>query len=333
MSHSGSKQMKTAVFRQYGTPDVIEHRQRPIPTPQANEILVKMVATSANVANLVRMTGKPHIVRLFEGLSMPKYPAIGMDIAGWVEAVGSEVTEFKRGDAVFGSTATREWGSFAEYTIATEETLAHKPDNISFEEAAAVPNVGYTAVQGLRAAGMVQAGQQVLINGASGGVGTMLVQLVKALGGEITAVCSHRHVERLYAIGANHVIDYTKEDFTQNGRQYDLIIGANGYQPLLSYKRSLKPNGVYVCTGGAMPQVFQSMLLGPLVSLFGKKRLFNMGVAKVDKEDLRWLKSLLEDGEIKPTLDRCYPFSRTMEAFHYLNEGHAQGKVIVMAGE
>lgn len=326
--------MKTAVFHNYGTPDEVTFEHRDIPTPKDDEILVKMVATSANVADLVRMTALPFLIRLMgEGVLKPKYPAIGMDVAGWVEAVGQDVTELRPGDAVFGSASSRQWGSFAEYTLATEATLAHKPSNISFEEAAAAPNVGYTAVQGLRQAGKLEAGQEVLVYGASGGVGTTLVQLAKAFGAEVTAVCSTRHLETMHALGADHIVDYMREDFAQSGKQYDIILAANGYNPLAAYKRALKPNGIGVVTGGTMRQVFQSMLLGPLLSEKNGRKLLNMGVARVDKDDLLLLQELLAAEKLRPVLDRCYPFSQAGEAFHYLNEGHAQGKVVVVIEE
>ena len=331
MNTANKDMMKTAVIHQYGSPNVVQFKQQVKPTPKENEILVKVVATSVNVSDLVRISGKPFLVRLLgEGLFRPKHAAIGSDVAGVVEAVGKDVTQFRPRDAVFGTASSRQWGSLAEYCLATEETLVLKPANIGFEEAAAIPNVGYTALQGLRAAGGVQAGQQLLVYGASGGVGTLLVLLTKAFGGEVTAVCSHRHSQQMYALGADHVIDYTQEDFTKSGKQYDLIAAANGFNALSAYKRALKPQGTLVVTGGTMRQVFQSILLGPLMSEKNGRKLLNMGVARVDKDDLVLLQELLQAGKVKPVLDRCYPFNKTIEAFQYLNEGHAHGKVVVV---
>jgi NADPH:quinone reductase-like Zn-dependent oxidoreductase len=242
--------------------------------------------------------------------------------------LGGSVTQFKPGDEVFGDIAGGSGGGFAEYAAAPEKALAPKPANLSFEQAAAVPMAGVTALQGLRDEGKIQPGQSVLINGASGGVGTFAVQIAKAFGAQVTAVCSTRNLEQARAIGADHVIDYTKEDFTQSGQQYDLILAANGYHPLSAYERALKPQGIYVMAGGTFSQIFQSMLLGPRKSKPGGKKMGGVS-AKASQGDLLILKEMIEAGEITPVIDRRYPLSETAEALRYLGDGHARGKVII----
>jgi NADPH:quinone reductase-like Zn-dependent oxidoreductase len=255
-------------------------------------------------------------------------------MAGMVEAVGQQVKQFKPGDEVYGDLSDCGWGAFAEYVAVPESVLAPKPANVSFEEAAAVPESARVALQGLRDKGGIQAGQKVLINGASGGVGSFAVLIAKAYGAEVTAVCSTRNLDSARANGADHVIDYTKEDFTQNGQQYDLILGCNGYHSLLDYRRALRPGGRYVATGGTMGQIFQAMLLGPLVSLAGDKTLGSLGEVKQDREDLVVMKKLLEEGKVKPFIERRYRLSETAEALRYIGEGHAQGKVVItIAGD
>jgi NADPH:quinone reductase-like Zn-dependent oxidoreductase len=220
-------------------------------------------------------------------------------------------------------------GGFAEYTCAIEELLAHKPANLSFEAAAAVPVAAMTALQGLRDKGQIQAGQKVLINGASGGVGTFAVQIAKSFGAQVTAVCSTQNLDMARSIGADHVIDYREEGFTQTGQRYDLIFAINGYHPLSTYRRILNPQGIYVCAGGAMFQIFQAMLLGPWMSRKDGKKLGFMGIAKTTREDLICLGELLEAGKVVPSIEKYYPLSETAEAIRYLAEGHARGKDIV----
>ncbi len=262
------------------------------------------------------------------GLFKPKNTILGADIAGCVEAVGRNVKQFRPGDAVFGDVFGLGSGSFAEYVSVPESALALKPSNVSFEEAAAVPVAAVTALQGLRDQGHIQPGQKVLINGASGGVGTFAVQIAKAFGAEVTAVCSPRNLEMARSIGADHVIDYTKEDFTQNGRQYDLILAVNGYHPLSAYKRALTPQGIYVFVGGLPAQIFQSLLLGPLMS----KSAWQEDDKRNEKSKSKrfaFHRDLLEDGKIRPVIDECYPLSKTAEAFRYFEKGHARGKVVI----
>lgn len=324
--------MKAIVYTQYGSPDVLKMKDVEKPTPKDNEVLVKVYAVSANAADLHLMRGDPFLFRLKTGLRKPKYPIIGCDIAGRVEAVGKDVKQFQPGDEVFGDVSGSGWGGFAEFACAPESTLALKPANLTFEQAAAVPVSAVTALQGLRDKGKIQPGQKVLIVGASGGVGTFAVQIAKALGAEVTAVCSTKKVDLVRSIGADHVIDYTREDFAQNGQQYDLILAANGDRSISDYRRVLAPQGTYVMSGGSMAQLMQAMLLGPWYSKAGGQKMGNL-LAKPNQQDLAFMKELLEAGKVKPVTDRCYPFHDTAEALRYLEEGHARGKVVITISE
>jgi NADPH:quinone reductase-like Zn-dependent oxidoreductase len=250
---------------------------------------------------------------------------LGVDVAGTVEAVGSSVTEFKRGDEVFGVAP----GAFAEYVANGASKFALKPARVSFEQAAAVPVAAVTALQGLRDKGQIQSGQKVLIYGASGGVGTFAVQIARSFGAEVTAVCSPRNVEMVRSIGADHVIDYTREDFAKTGRRYDLILAVNGNRSLLDYRRALGPHGVCVVAGGSISQVLRAMLLGPLLSRIGNQTITFQGIATTPQEDLLVIKQLLEAGKIVPVIDRCYPLAETAEAIRYLVQEHARGKVVI----
>lgn len=317
--------MKALVHYNYGPPDVLKLEAVEKPTPKENQVLIKVHAASVNAGDWRGMRADPFLIRLGGGFLKPKNPRIGSDVAGRVEAVGESVTQFQPGDEVFGCAG----GSFAEYVLAREAFLAPKPTNRSFEEAAAVPVAGLTALQGLRDAGGIQSGQKVLIQGASGGVGTFAVQIAKSFGAEVTAVCSTRNLDMLRSIGADHVIDYTKEDFTRNRQQYDLILAVNGYHSLFAYRRALSPQGVYVCAGGTMPQFFQAILLGRFMSKDGGKKMGSMGIAKVTREDLVFLGKLLEAGTIAPVIDQCYPLNKVAEAIRYIEDSHAQGKVVI----
>ncbi len=316
--------MKAIVCPRYGPPDVLKLTEVEKPTPKDDEVLVEVHAASVNAADWHIMRGKPSMMRLMGvGLLKPKNKILGSDIAGRVEAVGRDVTRFQPGDVVFGNTP----GGFAQYVCAREDALVLKPANISFEEAAAVPLAAVTALQGLRK-GQVEPGQKVLINGASGGVGTFAVQIAKSFGAEVTAVCSTRNLDQARSIGADHVIDYTQEDFTKNGQYYDLILAAGGYHWISDYKRSLSPKGIYVMTGGSMAQLFQAMLLGPWMSMTGSKKMGNI-MAKTKLKDLVFLKELLEAGKVVPVIERRYPLSQVAEAIRYLEEGHARGKIVI----
>ena len=320
--------MKAIVYKKYGPPDVLKLEEVQKPIPKDNEVLIKVHAASVNAVDWHLLRGDPFLLRLISGLLKPKNQILGADIAGQVEAVGRNVKQFQPGDEVFGDISGCGFGAFAEYVSVSENALALKPANISFEEAAAVPFAAVTALQGLRDKGQIQTGQKVLINGASGGVGTFAVQIAKSFGAEVTGVCSTRNLEMVSSIGADQVIDYTQEDFTQNGQRYGLIIAANGYHPISDYKRVLSPKGIYVCTGGSMAQLFQSMLLGPWMSMTGSKKMGNM-MAKPNKKDLVFMKELLEAGKVVPVIDKRYTLIEVPEAIGYLEEGHARGKVVI----
>jgi len=330
------KRMKAIVRTKYGSPDVLHLEEVEKPTPADDEVLVRTHAASINKADMYLLRGKL-LIRIMAGVLLkpknkifgggllkPTNKILGTDTSGQVETVGRNVKQFRPGDEVFGSGR----GSFAEYACAREDRLALKPTNVTFEEAAAVPIAAITALQGLRK-GHVQPGQKVLINGASGGVGTFAVQIAKSFGTEVTAVCSTRNLDNARSIGADHVIDYTQEDFTKSGQRYDLIIAANGYHSILDYRRALSPEGVCVGTGGSMGQIFQIMLLGRLISIFGSKKIGSMGVARINQKDLAFLSELLQAGKIKPVIDKRYTLSEVPEAFRYFEEGHAKGKVVI----
>jgi NADPH:quinone reductase-like Zn-dependent oxidoreductase len=324
--------MKAIVYTKYGPPDVLHLKEVKKPALNEDQVLVKVHAASINAGDWHFLTADPFPMRLVSGLLKPKNTILGTDIAGCVEAVGRNVKQFRPGDAVFGDIFGLGSGSFAEYVSVPESALALKPSNVSFEEAAAVPVAAVTALQGLRDQGHIQPGQKVLINGASGGVGTFAVQIAKAFGAEVTALCSTRNLEMARSIGADHVIDYTKEDFTQNGRQYDLILAVNGYQPLSAYQRALTPRGIYVFVGGSPAQTFQSLFLGPLMSKSDGRKMTSC-MKKTNQKDLLFIKALMEGGKIRPVIDECYPLSKTAEAFRYFEKGHARGKVVITISE
>jgi len=319
--------MKAILFPKYGSPDVLQLAEVEKPAPNENQVLIKVIAAAANPLDWHGMRGEPFLARMGEGLLKPKNPKLGADIAGRVEAVGKNVTEFKPGDEVFGAVGV---GGFAEYVCTREKNLALKPANVSFEQAAAAPVVGYTAVQGFRHAGGIRAGQKVLVNGAAGGIGTFAVQFAKSCGAEVTGVCSTRNLELVRSIGADHVVDYTREDFTRNGQQYDLIYDSIGNRSVIDYRRALKPQGICVIAGfTSMLRLFEHMILGPLVSKRGDKKVGMMGISNANKEDLLVIKELLETGKVVSVIDRRYPLSETAEAIRYLETLHARGKVII----
>jgi NADPH:quinone reductase-like Zn-dependent oxidoreductase len=318
--------MKAIVRRRYGPPDVLQFTEVEKPTPADNEILIKLHAASVNPLDLFHMRGVP-LIRLIPGLRTPEHQVLGCDIAGQVEAVGGHVKQFQPGDAVFGVTGFA-GGGFAEYACAIEDKLALKPANLSFEGAAAVPIAALTALQGLRDKGRIQQGHKVLVDGASGGVGTFAIQIAKSFGAEVTAVCSTRNVDTARSLGADHVIDYTRENFTKSGQRYDLILAANAHHSIFDYRRALSRDGTYVLVGGGLAQVFQAMLLGPLLALIGSNKTCFF-IANINQKDLVFLKDLLETGKVVPIIDRRYPLSDVAEALRYLEEGHAQGKVVL----
>lgn len=322
--------MKAIVYTKYGSPDVLNLEEVREPTPRDDEVLIKVHAASVNARDWRLLRADPFLVRLNLGLLKPKHNTLGSDIAGRVEAVGGNVKQFQPGDEVFGDLSGGGFGGggFAEYVCARENALVSKPADMTFEEAAAVPMAAVTALQGLRDKGRIQPGQKVLINGASGGVGTFAVQIAKSFGAEVTGVCSTRKSDMVRSIGADHVIDYTQEDFTRNGQRYDLILAVNGYRPISDYKRALNVKGIYVMVGGSTAQIFQALLLGPWMSMIGSKKMGAL-TAKPDQEDLVFVKELLETGKVVPTIDRRYPLSEVGEAIRHLEEGHARGKVVI----
>ncbi len=321
--------MKAIVFTEYGSPDVLQLKEVEKPRPNEDEVLVKIHAAAANPLDWHFMRGEPFLARLENGLQKPRNTRLGADIAGRVEAVGSQVEEFRPGDDVFGSIFESGLGGFAEYVTVPENTLALKPHNMTFTQATAIPIPALTALQGLRT-GQIRSGQKVLINGASGGVGTFGVQIAKSFGAEVTGVCSTRNVDMVRSIGADRVVDYTKEDFTKNGHQYDLIFDAVGNRSVSDLKGALNPDGICVIAGfTTLSRLFDHMVLGPLMSINGSKKIGMMETVKTEKQDLLFMKDLIEAGKVVPVIDRCYPLSETDDAIRYLEEGHARGKVIV----
>jgi len=316
--------VKAQVYSRYGGPDVLELANVPEPQPGEGEVLVRVRAASVNAADRVLLRGKPFLIRLGMGFPRPRRRTLGFDVAGCVEAVGDRVTQFRIGEDVFGAS---NFGGFAELVCVNQDRLVPKPAAVSFEAAAATPTAGYTALQGLRKGG-IKAGQKVLIDGASGGVGTFAIQIAKTYGADVTAVCSTRNVETARALGASRVIDYRHEDPTLDGQRYDLVLAANAYRPLSAYRRLLKADGVYVMTGGGGVQILQAMLLGTFVSMTSSRKMVNiMAVAR--KNDLLVLKELLETGKIEPVIDRTVTLSQVPDAIRYLEEDHARGKVVV----
>lgn len=320
--------MKAIVQKKYGSADVLELREIDMPKPADNEVLVKVRASSANAGDWRLLRGDPFVVRFMNGPRRPKNPILGADIAGRVEAVGRQVTRFQPGDEVFGDLSDRGFGGFAEYVSASEEAFATRPASLTFEEAAAVPSAAVTALQGLRDTGKIQPGQRVLVNGASGGVGTFAVQIAKALGAKVTGVCSTRNVDMVRSIGADHVIDYRQEDFTRAGKQYDLILDAAAYRPLSDFRRALNQGGTYVLVGGAGSRFIQISLMGPWMSRRGNQT-FGTFIKKAKHEDLEYLRGLIEDGRVTPVIDRRYTLSEVPEALRYMEAGHARGKVVI----
>ena len=321
--------MKVFVNRKYGSPDVLQLEEVEKPTPADNEILVKVRAISVNPWDWHSMRSKPAFARLALGLRGPKIHVLGADVAGQVEVVGEDVKRFQPGDEVFGDLADFGGGSFAEYVCNSEEAFVVKPTGTTFEEAAAVPLAALTALQGLRDKGQIQSGQKVLVNGASGGVGSFAVQIAKSFDTEVTGVCSTGNIEMVHSIGADRVIDYTQDDFTRNGLHYDLVFDAVGNHSVSAIKRALNPGGICAVIGfSSVGRMMQTVLLGPFM-LLGSRKKMGLMVAKMKQEDLVSIKELVEAGKVIPVIDRRYSFDEIPEAVRYLEEGHARGKVVV----
>jgi NADPH:quinone reductase-like Zn-dependent oxidoreductase len=318
--------MKAIVQNDYGTPDVLKLAEVAQPAMKDNQVLVRVKAASINAGDLFTLRGDPWLTRLMVGFPKPKNHILGWDMAGVVEAAGSSVTQFRPGDEVYASCS----GAFAEYVSVAEDKLTFKPVNITFEQAAAVPTAAITALQGLRDAGKLQPGQKVLINGASGGVGTFAVQIAKALGAEVTGVCSTRNVDMVRSLGADYVVDYTRKDFTQNERRYDLILDNVASHSFSDLMRVLTPQGLIVPNSGhaGMGYVFKAFLLSPFL-----RQLGSMFLAEPSGKELEQLKEWIETGQVKPVIDRTYPLSETPEAFRYLDKEHARGKVVITVTE
>ena len=331
METDGERRMKAAVNRTYGSPSVVRIEDVEKPIPKDDEVLIRVRAASVNPMDKTGMRGTPYLARLMGGLRKPKDTRMGVDVAGQVESVGKDVTDFKPGDEVFGMCK----GAFAEYACTSESgiiksALALKPPGVSFEQAAAVPVAGLTALQGLRDKGRIRPGHQVLIHGAAGGVGTFAVQIAKSFGADVTGVCSARNVDMVRSIGADRVIDYTLEDFTKSGQRYDLILDCVGNHSLSACRRVLNPNGICVIAGAPKePRIFLTRALAaPVLSRFVSQK-FVMFIAKLRKEDLTIMHDLMKAGKVRPVIDKCYRLSEVPEATRYLEEGHVRGKVVI----
>ena len=316
--------MKAMVYHDYGTPDNLELQEIKVPAVNDDQVLVKVHAASVNALDWHFLTGTPFLARIMAGgLLKPKQKILGVDLAGRVQAVGANITRFQPGDEVFGGCGSG--GAFAEYVCAGQEEIQPKPVNVTFEEAAATGAAAHTALQGLRDRGQIRTGQNVLINGASGGVGTFAVQIAKSYGAEVTGICSTRNLDMVRSIGADHVIDYTQEDFTQSGQRYDLIFDVAATLSFSDCKRALHPGGVYVTTEFSPALA----LRGLWASMTGDRKLVSRLAKPPNETDWAFMKELLEGGEVTPVIDRCYPLSQVPEALRYLGEGHARGKVVI----
>jgi NADPH:quinone reductase-like Zn-dependent oxidoreductase len=319
--------MKAMVYHKYGSADVLKLEEVAMPTPKDDEVLVQIHAVSINGSDREGLIGKPLYARM-GGLRKPGYPILGSDIAGRVEMAGRNITQFRPGDEVFGEIPGYH-GGFAEYACASEQTLALKPASLTFEEAAAIPQGGVIALQGIREKGQVQPGQQVLINGAGGSAGTFAVQIAKLYGAEVTGVDNTGKMDFLRALGADHVIDHTRQNFTKNGNQYDLILDLIAHRSVFSYARAVKPNGTYFFVGGSVPTLFQILFLGPWIKRTTGKNVRILMVPQNNK-DLIAITELCVAGKVTPIIDRVYPFNKGAEALRYVGEGRAKGKVVIM---
>jgi NADPH:quinone reductase-like Zn-dependent oxidoreductase len=321
--------MQVYVYHRYGPPEVLQREERETPVPENDQVLIRVHAAGVNAYDWRLVSATPFLVRTSGlGVFRPKTGLVGADIAGRIEAVGDKVTRFRVGDAVFGALTRTGNGGFANYALAGEPYLTHIPDGVSFEEAAAVPMAALTALQGLRDAGNLQAGQKVAINGSSGGVGTYAVQFAKVLGGHVTAVCSAKKADLARSLGADWIVDYTEEDFTAGSERYDLILGVNGYHHLRHYRRALTPNGTYVMAGGTTRQILQGAFRGSLMSRRSTQTLRTVE-EEPNASDLEIVAGMMKAGKVRSVIDRTYPFDQVPAAVRYVSEGHAAGKVVV----
>ena len=334
--------MKAIVYHHYGTPDVLKCEEIEKPTPGDNQLLIRVRAASVNPLECGMIRGA---ARFVNGLRKPRITRLGVDVAGEIEEVGRNVTQFQSGDAVFGvcirdpqASGVGIWscqGAFAEYVCAHESTLVKKPDNVAFEQAASVPVAAFTALQGLRDKGRIRFGQKVLINGASGGVGTLAVQIAKSFGAEVTGVCSTRNLELVRSIGADHVIDYTREDFTKSGQRYDVVFDCIVNHSALAIRRVMNLKGIYVAVGGphghwlgAMFRMSMALFIAFVMSRFASRKLI-IFIARPNRDDLNLMRELMATGKVTPVIDRCYGLTEVPQAIRYLEEGHARGKVVI----
>ncbi|WP_247236192.1 NAD(P)-dependent alcohol dehydrogenase [Telluribacter sp. SYSU D00476] len=327
--------MKAIICPRYGSPDILQLREVPKPVPKGNEVIVRVQAACINSWDWDFLRGKPLLFRLLFGLRKPKYSILGCDIAGRVEAVGPDVTRLQLGDAVFGDISGCTWGGFAEYVCASEEALALKPAGMTFEQAAATPQAGVLALQGLRYQGQVQPGQRVLIVGAGGGVGTFAIQMAKSMGAEVTAIDSGPKLDRLRALGADHVLDYTQPDFRDTlyysgSHSYDLILDVVGQDSIFDYRHILRPGGRYIMLGGTVRRILQVACFGSLLARrVGPGTMIGILAHKPNRTDLDTLAALFETGQVVPVIDKTYPLPETPDAFRYFGTGNAQGKLVI----
>ncbi len=321
--------MKAIVRSEYGSPDVLQLKEVAEPTPEGSEVLVRVHASSVNMADVDYLLGRPKIARLGTGLRRPRHSGLGLDVAGQVEAVGKNVTRFQPSDEVFGDLTEYGFGAFAEYVCAPEAAFALKPAGMTFEQAATVPQAAVMALQGLRGKRRIQPGHKVLINGAGGSVGPFAVQIAKSFGAEVTGVDHTNKLGILRSIGADHVIDYTQEDYTKSGQRYHRILDVAAHRSIFECRPALRPKGVYVMVGGSVAQMSQAMLLGPLISMTGSKKMGIYTGKPFNQDDVVFIKELLETGKVTPVIDRSYPLSEVPEALRYQEQGHAQGKIVI----
>jgi NADPH:quinone reductase-like Zn-dependent oxidoreductase len=322
--------MKAFVRDQYGSPDVLELSEVATPTVKAGEVLVRLRAASLNQADLDYLYGRPLLTRMGTGFRRPRNRGLGLDAAGVVEAVGAGVTTFRPGDEVFGDLTQFGFGAFAEYACAAGQAWAHKPPSMNFEEAATVPQSGILALQNLRGRRRIEPGDRVLINGASGNVGPFAVQIGRAFGAHVTGVCRTSKMDLVRELGADEVIDYTVTDYTRDGQRYDWILDIAGNHSLLECRRALKPGGVYVLVGGPTRRILTALLVGPLISLTGNRKMgIQMAWKPFKQQDVAILRDLIESGKIKPVIDRRYELARVPDALRYLESGVARGKIVI----
>jgi NADPH:quinone reductase-like Zn-dependent oxidoreductase len=319
--------MKAIVCTKYGSPDVLEYQDVAKPSPKDKEVLITIHAASMNAADVEILRGA--WTARMAGPMRPSSRIPGSDVAGRIESVGKNVEKFQPGNDVFGDLFMRGFGAFAEYVCAPEDVLYKKPASLTYEQAATLPQAGLIALQGLRGKREITPGQEVLINGAGGGMGSFAVQIAKYYGADVTAVDNAEKLDMLRKIGADHVVDYAKVDYTKSEKRYDMILDVAAHHSVFDHKRALKPDGIFVIVGGARSSIFQTVFLGPLISIPGDKKMGLNPIRTNREEDMAFLLKLIEDGKVKPVIDKRYPLSRVPEAYRYLEEGHARGKLVI----